>query len=112
MLSHGPIARVLRHVGAEIERRILAPRQEGRIGQAAEAAATEIRKQLELKREVRADGFFDQPSPDRASPAEELFEGVLRTAADEWEQRKVPYVGRIFAGLSFDESVSPQRRAT
>jgi hypothetical protein len=44
---------------------------------------------------------------DSSTPAEELFEGVLLTAADEWEQRKVSYIGRIFAGLSFDDSISP-----
>ncbi len=46
-------------------------------------------------------------SPDTPSPAEEILDGVLRTAADEWEQRKVPYIGRIFGTVSFDPSISP-----
>lgn len=101
------VARVLLRVGSEIEHRWLGPRQERRIGEAAQAAFDEIGAQLDAGREVRRDGFFDPAMPDGESPADELFEGVLRTAADEWEQRKVPYVGRIFAGLSFDPSVSP-----
>ena len=42
-----------------------------------------------------------------ATPADELLEGVLRTAADEWEGRKVPFYGRLFAGVSFDDTVAP-----
>lgn len=101
------LARVLLRVGFEIERRFLAPRQERRIGEAYKAARDGVAKQLEAGHEVRSDGFFDHPDAEHASPAEEILEGVLRTAADEWEQRKVPYIGRIFATLSFDPSVSP-----
>jgi hypothetical protein len=100
------VARVLIRVGAEIERRLLAPRQEKRIARAYAAAAEGIRAQLEQGAEVRSDGFFDPTEPGAESPADELLEGVLRTAADEWEQRKVTYIGRIFATLSFDASIS------
>ncbi len=101
------VARVLARVGYEIEQRFFAPRQHQRIGQAFEAAAEVVSKELAAGREIRSDGFFDQPGPERASAAEEILEGVLRTAAEEWEQRKVPYVGSIFGTLSFDESISP-----
>jgi hypothetical protein len=97
------VARVLLRVGSDIERWLLAPRQEKRIGEAAKAAFDEIEVRLGADEEVRED-FRD---PDDDSPAVELLEGVLRTAADEWEQRKVPYIGRIYAGLAFDASISP-----
>lgn len=84
------LARVLARVGYEIEQRFLAPRQERRIGRAYEAAASAARGELAAGPQIRSDGFFDQPGPDDLSPAEEILEGVLRTAADEWEQRKVP----------------------
>lgn len=105
------VARVLLHVGSEIERWILGPRQERRIGRAAQVAYEEIQKQLEEGHQARSDGFFNAHEPDGGSPAEELFEGVLRTAADEWEQRKVAYIGRIFGRLSFDPTVSPAQGA-
>ena len=101
------IARVLVRVGHEVEQRILAPRQGRRIGRAFEAATEAAQKEFEAGNEIRSDGFFDQPSPDEPSPAEEMLEGVLRTAADEWEQRKVPYIGRMFATVSFDPSIRP-----
>jgi hypothetical protein len=100
------VARVLLRVGLEIEHRWLAPRQERRIGEAAKAAFAEIGTQLDAGREVRTDGFFD-PMASGESSADELLEGVLRTAADEWEQRKVPYIGRLFGTLCFDAAISP-----
>lgn len=105
------VARVLLHVGSEIERWILGPRQQRRIGQAAKAAYAEIQEKLAEGHQARSDGFFAAQEPDGESPAEELLEGVLRTAADEWEQRKVPYIGRIFGRLSFDPTVSPAQGA-
>lgn len=101
------VARVLTRVAHEIEQRILVPRQRRRIDQAAEALVEAAKKEQAAGREARSDGFFDRPSPDDASPAEEILEGVFRTAADEWEERKVPYIGRIFGMLSFDPSVTP-----
>ena len=32
---------------------------------------------------------------------------MLRTAADSWEQQKVPYIGRIFGTAAVDESITP-----
>jgi hypothetical protein len=101
------VARVLLRVGHEVEQRFLAPRQQRRVDQALQAATEAARNELDAGKEIRADGFFDQPSPDDPSPAGEVLEGVLRTAADEWEQRKVPYIGRMFATVSFDPSISP-----
>jgi hypothetical protein len=101
------VARVLLRVGFEVERRFLTPRQESRLGEAYAAAAQGIAAHLDASEKARSDGFFEQPGPEQSSPADELLEGVLRTAADAWEQRKVPYLGRIFANLCFDTSVSP-----
>ena len=101
------VARVLLRIGYEIERRVLAPREERRIGGAYQAARDAAAIELQAGREIRSDGFFEQPTPDGASPAEEILEGVLRTAAEAWEERKVPYIGRIGGMLSFDSSVSP-----
>jgi hypothetical protein len=101
------VARVLLRVGHEVEQRFLAPRQERRIGEAFQAATEAAQKALEAGEEIRSDGFFDEARSDEPSPAEELLEGVLRTAADEWEHRKVPYIGRMFATVSFDSSISP-----
>lgn len=101
------VAQALRRVGAEIEKRFIAPRQERRISEAAKAAASSMHARFDAGDPLRNDAFFDASPGNSSSPAEELLEGVLLTAADEWEQQKVPYIGRIFAGLSFDDSISP-----
>ena len=103
------VARVLLRVGHEVEQRFFAPRQGRRIEQALEAATEASQRALQAGEEIRSDGFFDHSAAGDASPAEELLEGVLRTAADEWEQRKVAYTGRMFASVSFDSSVSPSQ---
>ncbi len=97
------VARVFRRVGAEIERVILGPRQQQRVGAAAEAAAERMR---DAGRPIRSDGFFDE-SVERESDGLELLEGVLRTAADSWESRKVPYIGRMFGTAAVDDEVTP-----
>jgi hypothetical protein len=97
--------RALRHLGSEVEQRWLAPRQRIRVGAAFAVAAESIALRLEAGETPRSDGFFDSRAGER-SPAEELLEGVLVAAADSYEERKVPYLGRLFASLVFDSAVS------
>jgi len=96
-------ARVLLHVGAEIEKRLLAPGQEKRVAEAYASASEGIEAHLE-DGDAPRDGFYN--SSEDGGTAGELLEGVLLTAADAWEQRKVPYIGRLFAEVSFDSSVN------
>jgi hypothetical protein len=42
------------------------------------------------------------------SDAEELLEGVLLHAGNAYEERKVPYLGNIFASVAFRSDISPQ----
>jgi hypothetical protein len=99
------VTRALKHVGAEIQKRLLAPRQRIRAGAAFAVAADEINERLHAGEDARDDGFF-QESGQRSS-AEELLEGVLLHAATEYEERKVPYLGRLYASLAFRADVTP-----
>src|SRR4051794_4595333 len=42
------------------------------------------------------------------SPAEEILEGVLRHAVDAYEEKKVPFLGYLFAWAAFDQSYSAE----
>jgi hypothetical protein len=95
-------ARVLLRVGAEIEKRLLAPRQEKRIADAYASASAGVEAHLQQGDRLR-DEFYEQSED--GGIAGELLEGVLLTAADAWEQRKVPYIGRLFAGVAFEPTV-------
>lgn len=55
----------------------------------------------------RSDGFFERRQA-KLSPAEELFEGVLLKARNEYEERKLRHEAIFFANLAFAEQVSPQ----
>lgn len=96
------LVRALKHVGREVGRRVLGPRQEARIGAALAFASEEIRARLESGEQVRAD-WFDTDSEQQT--AAELLEGVLLTAADAYEERKVKYLGRLYGSLAFEPAI-------
>lgn len=98
------MTRTLRFVARELRERILGPREELRIGTAITHAAERVRERLEAGEEVRNDGFFGR-NPAGRSEADEIVEGVLLAAQRSYEERKVPYHGRLLAGISFDEGV-------
>ena len=56
---------------------------------------------------LRQDGFFD-PGPDGRADADEVLEGTLFTAANAWEERKVAPLGRLYANVVFDLTISPR----
>ena len=53
----------------------------------------------------RTDAFFDGVP---MSTSEELLEGVLIQAADAYEERKIPFIARLYASILFDEEISAQ----
>jgi hypothetical protein len=96
--------RAFRRVGSEMAKRVLGPRQDLRVGEASAVAAELIKARLDAGGSPRADGFFDVDASGRAT-AEELLEGVLLTAADSYEERKVRLLGNLYANLAFDPTV-------
>ncbi len=74
------------------------------MAEAYETTVKEIKMRLEAGDQLRSDGFFDDKDED-GGPAGELLEGVLLSAADAWERRKVPYIGRLFSRASFNTNV-------
>ena len=78
-------------------------RQSKRITDVTEFALNEIRRRLEDGERLRDDGFFDK-TIDR-SDAEEVFEDVLLKARDEPQEKKIPYIGRLFENGCFDASI-------
>lgn len=97
--------RVLRRLGADVQKRMLAPRQRIRVGAAYAVAAGEISRRLQAGESPRADGFFDASTAGRPAAAE-LLEGVLLAAADAYEERKIACLGKLYAALVFDARVS------
>lgn len=107
MLSIGGVglAHTLRWVSSEIVARWLAPREEKRIGAAFIFAIEKIQRNIESGQQIRQDGFF-QEQPDERTGGEEILEGVLLTAQREHEEKKLKYIGNIFANVAFMPEVS------
>ena len=54
---------------------------------------------------MREDGFFQPRGEGLSSSAGELLEAVLRRAAETYEERKLPYLSRIFTAVAHDPGV-------
>ena len=68
---------------------------------------TEIHRRLEHGETLRADGFFEKKQGDR-SDAEEVAESVLLKVQREPEEKKIPYMGCLFASTAFNPEISVQ----
>ena len=100
------VTRTFKKVGAIVRQRWLDPRQEVRAGGAFALAAQKVQAQIDSGAKLRDDGFFEG-AEGRRPAAEELLEGTLKTAADSYEERKVPYLANFYASLTTNQRVSP-----
>jgi hypothetical protein len=96
----------MKRVGADLQRRMLGPREQVRIGAAAAYAGAKIQSYLQSGEIPREDGFFSGAGKERP-PADELLEGVLLKARDSYEEKKVPLLGNLYANIAFIPDVSP-----
>lgn len=78
-------------------------RQAKRIKDVSQYALNGIKRRLENGEKLRDDGFFERKI-DR-SYAEETLESVLLKARDEPEEKKIPYLGKLFENGCFDSSL-------
>ena len=100
-------ATALRGLGEEASKRLLGPREKVRAGAVLVIAADAIRRRIEAGESIRSDGFFD-PKHGTRSDADEVAENVLLKSQREPEERKIPYLGNLFAALSFSPDVSAE----
>lgn len=100
------VSRVVRRIGIEVRARQIGPRQEERIGGVLLVAAAEINRRLEAGELPREDGFFVEETG--RSPGDELLEGVVLAAADAYEELKVPFIGRLYASLTFRPDITAE----
>lgn len=89
----------------DLSARLVSPRQAKRMDRAGNTAIELIRIYQEENKHLRTDDFFT-PQPDDRAPAETIFEGVLLNASNAFEEKKVPFLGSIFANVVFRPDVS------
>lgn len=100
-------AMALKHIGEEVSKRLLGPREKVRVGGVLAIAAAEINQRIGNNESVRSDGFFDKKASGRAD-AEEVAESVLLKSQREPEEKKIPYMGHLLANVAFDAQISAQ----
>jgi hypothetical protein len=101
--SDGPghhIDRIWQGIGS----RLSPARESYRTNEALESAILQIASRLEGGAAPRDDGFFDEDSNKRSS-AEERLEGVLLKARDQYEEKKLPYLGNFYANVNCSAAV-------
>jgi hypothetical protein len=69
------------------------------------SAAKTIIDRLDSGEGLRKDGFFEKDGP-RDSDAEEIFEGILRAACEDHEQRKAERLGELYAHFAFSTQIT------
>ncbi len=99
------LANSLKNIGQEFAERMLSPRENLRVGSALILASEGIRKRLENGENRREDGFFDESDTGR-SDADEVLENMVLKIQREPEEKKTPYIAKIFENTVFEQEVS------
>lgn len=107
--ASGPIlTRVFRKIGQEIKLRYISPREEIRIGASFAFAIHKLQDNLQNGSQIRTDQFFDANENDR-SGSEEILEGIILGAQKEYEERKVKYLGNLYANICTNSKISREQ---
>jgi len=100
----GAFSTAVKKLCFEMDNRFMGPREHERVGAVCALGAAEIVERINAGEKLREDGFFDEGEAGR-SDAEEVWESLLSKCQREASERKLPYMGHLFAGLAFHESI-------
>ena len=103
------ITRSIVAVGEQICDRLLAPREKARVGAAIAVSTVRTQERLANGDRARDDGFINDGT-DRP-PIDEVTEGLLLAAQRAYDEKKVPYIGRLSANLNFRPDLNVQAAA-
>lgn len=91
----------------EVIERSLSDRQKVRIAATTVFLFDGIARRLEKGEKIRDDDFFEKETYDR-SKAEELFEGTLLKCSNQFQEKKIKFLSKIFEKTIFDKSISAE----
>lgn len=101
----GPIiTRTIKKIGEEIRQRLISPREEIRIGAAYGYATHKIQEYIDRGIPIRDDSFFNSQNGERTN-SDEIFEGVILGSQREYEERKVKFLGYLYANICFNPTI-------
>lgn len=99
--------KAIKCIAGEMSKRLLSKREEIKISNALTCAINSLNENIKRGKLIRTDDFFDNTMNDRSS-AEEILEAILYKVQREPEERKIPYIGNIFANVVFDTEIFPE----
>lgn len=91
----------------EIIERSLSNRQQIRIAATSTFIFDGIKRRLDNGETIRNDNFFEKSIYDRSN-AEELFEGTLLRCANQFQEKKIIHISKIFEETVFTDIISPE----
>jgi hypothetical protein len=89
----------------QIAARFVTQDERWRIGKTMQVAAADFERREADGQDVRDDGFFDEDGQLRPEGLR-LLEGILRQAAESWDERKLDVLGDLYSGIAHDASIS------
>ena len=90
----------------EFIHRQMSNRQEMRVAASTAYILTGVNSKLNNGAKIRKDAYFEHDQG--RSSAEELFEGILIKCKDEYQEKKIVYISKIFENVIFDESLDAE----
>jgi len=101
----GSMLGTLVSMGSEFYQRRLSPRETVRVGALITFASARIRENLDAGREIRDDGFFDDPAIGNRSAGDEIAEEIAQAVQRQAQEKKVRYLGNLLGNLAFETKV-------
>lgn len=99
------IGSVISDISNDVLSRYLSKKEKDRIVLVKDVTTEKIEENIKAGKILRNDDFFSNNINNR-STAEEIYEGVLLASQKEYEEQKVLLLGRLFANIAFDSTIT------
>jgi hypothetical protein len=103
-IAGGAFGVAITHGIKEIVNRQLSNRQEVRVAASTVYILSGISQKLEEGAQIRQDDFFNNVNG--RSNAEELFEGIVLKCKDQYQEKKIHFLSKIYEKTIFDQTIS------
>ena len=100
----GLVGSLINTVSDDYSSRVLSQKEKERVSDVLALATKEIDANLDKGLVAREDFFCEDSS---SAVADELLEGTLKKAQEEYENKKIPFLAKLYANLVFHPEVSP-----
>ncbi|WP_299162825.1 hypothetical protein [uncultured Tenacibaculum sp.] len=105
-IGGGVLGVAITHGIKEIVNRQLSNREEIRVSASTVYILSGLSEKFERGEQIRQDDFFNNLNG--RSNAEELFEGVILKCKEQYQEKKIKYISKIYEKAIFDSNISSE----